>query len=411
MGGTPRGGPHEPESKKELTLGALIGAAGPMFAADHRLTPHQAKVLARLGLCQTSRLGGHVWICDHCDVRIPMYNSCRDRHCPQCQAGPRFKWVADRTKELLPVPYFHVVFTLPHQLNPWIKQHPKPLLNLLFKAASSTLLDFAKDPKYLGATPGVLMVLHTWGQKLNCHYHVHCIVTGGGLDENQQWKGVKSSKFLFPVKAMSQKFRGAYVAGLKQIAEKEGLEHLKDKFQQLTDDLYQQSWVVYAKKPFGGPEMVLKYLGRYTHRIAISNHRILRFENNQVTFAYKDYRNEDRQRVLTLPLNDFLLRFVAHILPQGLMRIRSYGLLANTRKKEAITRCRELLGEPEITNALELQPERDEATEAALAALTELQQQLFEMGELRVCPECQKLALRPLKNIPKGGEPEIEDSS
>jgi hypothetical protein len=278
----------------------------------------------------------------------------RNRNCPQCQKMAQFRWVSARVKELLPVPYFHCVFTLPHQLNPLIEKNPRALIGALFKTASSTLLTLAQDPKWIGAKPGILMVLHTWGQKLNLHYHVHCIVTGGGLTSKKQWIPSQSEKYLFPVQIMSEVFRGKYWEQLAGLLKKEKLD-IPSKYasyygnlRKLEQDLYKKKWVVYAKEPFAGPVTVLKYLARYTHRTAIANSRILKYENGLVTFSYTDYRQQNEKRVLPLPLFEFLRRFITHVLPSGFMRIRGYGLWANPCKKKSLAWCRYLLGDPKI---------------------------------------------------------------
>ena len=340
-----------PASK--LTVGDLFRKTDKAFL--RRLTPEQAKVAYNLAGCRTARMGGHIWRCDHCRKEIPMYNSCRDRHCPGCQASARFKWVEARCAELLPVPYFHVVFTLPHILNPLIAYNPRRLLGCLFQAASQALLKFAADQKYLGACPGILMVLHTWGQKLNRHYHVHCVVTGGGLTEEGEWKAVPSDKFLFPIDPLSTVFQGIYLERLEKLFVAQKLKLPPDwtlTLDQLKQRLYKNKWVVYAKPPFGNPSLVLKYLGRYTHRVAIANSRLTGFDGNMVTFKYKDYRDDACWESLTLPLDDFLNRFLRHVLPKGLMRIRSFGILSNPKKKASLARCREILGEPDLSEAL-----------------------------------------------------------
>lgn len=316
--------------------------------------------------------------------------------------------------ELLPVPYFHVVFTLPHELNPWIKSDPKQLIGLLFQSAKDTLLEFARDPKHLGATPGILMVLHTWGQKLNQHYHVHCIVTGGGLDEARQWRATRSD-YLFPVEAMMPVFRGIYLERLSSLLGRKKLEFIPDRLTKVIRKLYNKKWVVYAKEPFGGPERVLKYLGRYTHRVAIANSRILRFANNMVTFTYKDYTDNHTEKTMTLPLEKFLCRFANHILPQGFMRIRGYGLWSNPRKKRDLTHCRFLLGDPEISEtALDEAIASLEPDEGVIPRPEETSE-----GQL-ICPHCQEGILYPLDELMPGvcdalqllvQAPELQDTS
>ena len=294
--------------------------------------------------------------------------------------------------ELLPVPYFHVVFTLPHQLTPFIKRDTSLLLGKLFHAASRTLMTFFENEEDLGVTPGILMVLHTWGQQLTPHYHVHCIVTGGGLDKQRQWKSC-SADYLFPVKALSKVFRGIYLKSVKDLIAKEKVSHQANELSALVAKLYRHPWVVYAKKPFGGPEVVLKYLGRYTHRVAISNARIIRFSNNMVTFTYKDYRKDAKICHLTLPLNEFLLRFVNHILPAGFMRIRSYGLWSNPRKKKDLAHCRSLLGKPDLSNEVVAHEiESSEEIEGVLDV------EDLEPGQM-ICPHCRKNILLPMDLI------------
>ena len=335
------------------TLGALFRLAGKAFFAQNYLSANQAKIAMLLSKCQTAALGGHLWCCDSCGALVPMYCSCRNRNCPQCQRMDQFRWVSARVQELLPVPYFHCVFTLPHELNPLIAANPRPLIGALFKAASTTLLKFGRDPKWMGGKPGILMVLHTWGQKLNLHYHVHCIVTGGGLTTKGEWAPSRSEKYLFPIAAMSPVFRGLYWEHLLRLLQSGKLDIPKQHTsfygnrEALQKRLYSNNWVVYAKEPFAGPATVLKYLARYTHRTAIGNSRILSCKNGMVTFNYMDYRNHQRKKAqLCLPLQDFLGRFIAHVLPSGLMRIRSYGIWANARKKRDLGWCRYLLGEP-----------------------------------------------------------------
>ena len=389
----PCGGLEATENLETVTLGDLIRAAGPNFCSDQGLSPHQSKIIARLGMCRTAAMGGHLWACNECGAAVNMYNSCRDRHCPQCQGAARYRWVEDRMSELLPVPYFHVVFTLPHELNPWISNDPSQLLGLLFQAAKTTLLEFAQDPKHLGATPGILMVLHTWGQKLNLHYHVHCIVTGGGLGDTGEWRATRPD-YLFPVPAMMQVFRGIYLEGLSRLGQKGKIELSPGKLGGIVKKLYNKKWVVYAKKPFGGPDRVLKYLGRYTHRVAISNSRILGFSNNMVTFAYKDYADDHAQKTLILPMEKFLMRFVGHILPPGFMRIRMYGIWSNPRKKQDLAHCRQLLGEPEIS-----QTTFDEAITASEPEDEGfLRPQDVSEGQL-ICPHCKKGILYPIDEL------------
>jgi len=285
----------------------------------------QVRTLDAIRRCRSASLGGHVDLCTSCGhVRIS-YNSCRNRHCPKCQQVQRERWIQAREAELLPATYFHVVFTLPEALNKLCLYQPALVYNLLFDTAWTVVRDFARDKKHLGADPGMISILHTWGQNLSLHPHLHCIVPGGGVMASGKWKPARSNgKFLFPVKAMSQVFRARFVAALR--SRFNGLEP------SFYNALFNTPWVVYAKRPFGSPKHVIEYLGRYTHKVAISNHRIVDIQNNQVTFRYKDYRDEGKVKAMTLQAIDFIRRFSLHILPKGFMRIRHYGILSSSRK-------------------------------------------------------------------------------
>jgi hypothetical protein len=302
--------------------------------------------------CRTAVLGGHKETCTKCGEVRYAYNSCRNRHCPKCQSLTKAQWLFDRKAELLPAPYFHCVFTLPHDLNPLTLTNKRILLNMLFAAASQTLLEFGRNN--LGGKVGFTMVLHTWDQLLRPHFHVHCVIPAGALsDDGERWI-TGSSTFLFPVRALSQVFRGKFVAMLEQTWAKGALEaagnHSADAtpegFSNLVQRLRTVDWVVYAKRPFAGPEQVLDYLGRYTHRVAISNHRIIDVNDGQVTFSYRDRRNDNQQRTATLDPHTFIARFLHHILPDRFMRIRHYGFLASRCKAEDLRRCRGLFGQP-----------------------------------------------------------------
>lgn len=311
--------------------------------------PLQAlKAMSAIERCRTSALGGHVDACDECGHLKISYNSCRNRHCPKCQNLPKEKWLDDRKDDLLPVPYFHVVFTLPSELNDLALRNKKKLYHLLFKASAGTLQALAADSKYLGAQIGFTSILHTWGQNLMEHPHVHCIVTGGGLSPDQsQWIPSKST-FLFPVKVMSALFRGKYLALLKEQQQQGPLKSMEDEqtFKGLLSRLYQKDWIVYCKPPFQSPEHVLKYFGRYTHRVAISNHRICYVANGTVTFTWRDYKNGNQQKKMKLTAVEFIRRFLLHILPTKFVKIRHYGLLSNANRKTKLTRCKELMGVP-----------------------------------------------------------------
>lgn len=295
------------------------------FHKHHQLKQHLS-VLHAIEQCRTAAMGGHVDQCDHCGHLRISYNSCRNRHCPKCQNTARERWIAAQLLNLLPTTYFHVVFTLPQELNSYCLQHPKAMYDLLFQCSKETIVSLAKDEKHLGAQPGIISVLHTWGQNLSLHPHVHMIVPGGGIDEAGMWKQTKSKgRFLFPVKIMSTLFKHKYMEGLLLLLKK--LQLTMDGG--LRKTLYNKAWVVYAKHPFAGPAQVIEYLGRYSHKVAISNHRIKSIDNGKVTFSYKDYADECKQKLMTLDADEFLRRFCMHILPQQFRKIRHYGFLSS----------------------------------------------------------------------------------
>lgn len=340
-------------SRPTLEAADLINAQGKSFEDRYRswLSFQQLSVLKAIRCCRTSALGGHIDACPRCDERAISYNSCRNRHCPKCQAQARQRWLAAREQEVLDTPYFHVVFTLPHALQRLCERNPKVLYNLLFHASAQTLLEVAANPKHLGAKIGFLSILHTWGQNLTTHPHVHCVIPGGGLSlDRERWVSPKYAFFL-PVKALNRVFRGKFVDGLRRAYKHDklqlggSLETLKEpkNFGAFLRILFRKKWVVYAKPAFGGASQVLRYLGRYTHRVAISNHRLLAFDGERVTFRWKDYANGNRQRTMTLSAAEFLRRFVQHVLPRGFVRIRQFGLLANRCRKGLLALARRLL--------------------------------------------------------------------
>ena len=316
----------------------------------HTVSPQQHKALRDIDSCRTAALGGHVEQCDQCGHRLTGFNSCRNRHCPKCQFPARDKWLAKRARELLPVPYFHLVFTLPQQLAPLALQNPKVVYHLLLRATAETLLQIAADPRHLGAQLGFLTVLHTWGQDLHPHPHVHCVVPGGGLSaQGSRWISCRKNFFL-PVRVLSRLFRGKFLA-LLQAAYRKGQLRLHgalagwaepSQFARLSQQLKKSDWVVYSKPPFGGPEQVLTYLSRYTHRVAISNSRLLSLRDGQVSFQWRDYR-DGQTKVMTLSAIEFLRRFLQHILPAGFVKIRHFGFLANRCRRDKLAQCRELL--------------------------------------------------------------------
>src|SRR5438270_8469948 len=340
-------------NRPPLEVADLIRSAGTAFLERNRqwLRWKHIKVLLAIVRCRTAGLGGHIDQCTRCGHRAISYNSCRNRHCPKCLTSARDKWLAERSRELLPVGYFHVVFTIPHQLSWLALQNKKVVYDLLFRASAATLLEIAADPKHLGAELGFLSVLHTWGQNLQHHPHIHCVIPSGGLSlDHHRWIRPRYPFFL-PVKVLSRVFRGKFVAGLKQAfgddkllfpGSLKGLSEQKA-FHAFLRPLFRQDWVVYAKRPFGGPEHVLHYLARYTHRVAISNHRIVNLADGKVTFRWKDYAHKSKQRLMTVTAEEFLRRFLLHTLPRGFVRIRFCGFLANRRRRELLPLCRRLL--------------------------------------------------------------------
>jgi hypothetical protein len=331
----------------------VIQRGGSRFLDRYRksLTYPQVKVFNAITRCRTAALGGHLDQCDRCQHRTVSYNSCRNRHCPKCQTNARDKWLRARQQELLPVTYYHVVFSVPHRLVPLMWQNKRVLFHLLFEATAATLLEVAANPKRLGALIGFLSVLHTWGQTLQPHPHIHCVVPGGGLSPDQQRWIHSQQSFFLPVRVLSRVFRGKFVAGLKQLFRKNQLQffgvcqHLSNAkaFNEFLRTLFRDDWVVYAKQPFGGPDHVLQYLARYTHRVAISNHRLLNVTDHDVTFRWKDYAHRSKARAMTLTHQEFLRRFFQHVLPTGFPRIRYFGFLANRRRRRLLPLCRNLL--------------------------------------------------------------------
>jgi hypothetical protein len=309
------------------------------------------RVMRAIEVCRTASLGGHVDQCSQCEQITISYNSCRNRHCPKCQNGERAEWLEQRKAELLPVQYFHVVFTVPEPIAAIAFYHPRTVYGILFQAAAETLQTIAADRKHLGAAIGFFAVLHTWGQNLLHHPHLHCVIAGGGLDRGRkQWIGCRPGFFL-SVRVLSRLFRRLFLQALQEAFDQEKLSwpgggeplQERDAFRRYLLPLRQAEWVVYAKPPFGGPQQVLEYLGRYTHRVALSNERLLAADNQEVTFRWKDYRHAQAVKTMTLSADDFIRRFLLHVLPSGFQRIRYFGFLANRTRKESLALCRELL--------------------------------------------------------------------
>ena len=368
-------------ARPPLEVADLIRAAGDAFIERNRhwLRWKHIKVLLAIRRCRTAALGGHLDECTRCGHRAPIsYNSCRDRHCPKCQIAARERWIAARQRELLPTRYLHVVFTLPHRLAPLVLQNKKVLYGLLFRTSAETLLEVARHPRHLGAEIGFFSVLHTWSQKLKIHPHVHCVVPAGGLSpDHTRWVRSRDNYFL-PKEVLRKVFRGKFVAALEQAFQKGQLRFEGDLkllaqpkiFAAWLRPLFRQDWVVYLKPPFGGPAYVLHYLGRYTHRVAISNHRLVSFSDGQVTFHWRDSAHHNEQKLLSLSLDEFLCRFLLHILPKGFVRIRNFGFLANRKRATLLPLCFQLLGS-------EQQPQADQH-----ASSTE------DGPDLWRCPKC-----------------------
>jgi Putative transposase/Transposase zinc-binding domain len=360
-------------SRPLLEVADLVRSAGTAFIARNRawIRWTHIKVLLAIARCRTAALGGHIDECIRCGHRATIsYNSCRNRHCPKCQTGAREHWIEARRRELLPSPYVHVVFTLPPQLAPLALQNKKVIYGLLLRASAETLLEVARNPRHLGAEIGFFSVLHTWNQKLQLHPHVHCVVPAGGLSlDHTRW--IRSRpRFFLPVQVLRRVFRGKFVAGLKSSFQ-HGELHLSGDLALLAQPkifaawlrpLFRKDWIIYSKPPFGGPEYVLQYLGRYTHRVAISNHRLISLVDGQVIFRWRDSAHHNEQKLMTLPLDEFLRRFLLHLLPKGFVRIRHFGLLANRRRSTLLPLCFAALGtvlsqtEPENSNPKESDP-------------------------------------------------------
>ena len=360
----------------------------------HIVSPQQRKALRDIAACRTAALGGHIEQCDHCSHRVIAYNSCRNRHCPKCQSAVRDRWLAERAKELLPVPYCHVVFTVPEQLAPLARQNQRLFYGLLFRAVSQTLLEIAADPRHLGAQIGFLAVLHTWSQNLLHHPHVHCVVPAGGIaPDGSEWIPCRQ-KFFLPVRVLSRLFRGKLLAFLREAYAKGKLQFggqlaaLADpaRFQTWLRTLKKSDWVVYAKPPFGGPEHVLKYLARYTHRVAISNGRLVSLEQGQVRFRWRDSKDNNRTKTMTLDAIEFIRRFLLHILPSGFVKIRHFGFLANRNRSVRLDLCRRHLEAPV-------------PADAPTGLLTDQQKRAAE----RRCPVCQTGTLHIVERLSAEG--------
>lgn len=339
--------------RPKLEVADILRRYGDAYRAEHEgsLSSTQQRVMRAIAACRTAALGGHLEACDECGHQRIAYNSCRNRHCPKCQSLARAQWIEDRQAELLACPYFHVVFTLPEEIAAIAYQNKAVVYNLLFAATAETLCTIAADPKHLGAEIGFFAVLHTWGQNLMHHPHLHCVVPGGGLStDGQRWVACRPGFFL-SVRVLSRFFRRRFLELLGQsfnrgeLAFCSALATLRERkaFQRYLDPLREKDWIVYAKAPFAGPEQVLDYVGRYTHRVALSNNRLLDIDHEQVTLRWRDYRDGDAHKTMTLEADEFIQRFLLHVLPPGFQRIRYYGLLGNRHRQEKLEQCRRLL--------------------------------------------------------------------
>ena len=387
MGRTPRA-----QRSARLELADILRTHGPAYLASHTLTSVQEQALRDIMQCRTAALGGHLYRCDRCAFERPEYNSCDNRHCPKCQTRRKEQWLEARRAELLPVEYFHLVFTLDHRINPLAIGRPKLIYGLLFRRVADTLLAFARNPKWLGATPGILLFLHTWGQKLDLHIHVHCVVTGGGLTKEGVWRSSKPH-FLFPVHALSKVFRAKFLDSLRRAlvnnevrlpetdAGPEPIGHF-------IAACKKHDWVVYAKASFADPAEVLEYVSRYTFETAISNERLVDQSDERVRFRYRDYAHGNKQKILALEPQEFIRRFMLHILPKRFMRIRGYGLLANRDRKKHLKKARAALGQFEAPEP-KIPPESVEAFMLRVAGV-----------DIRLCPRCHKGTMREVAELP-----------
>ncbi len=379
-------------SPPRLDVAEVFRSYQDAYLATHSASLEQRRVMRELMACRTAALGGHLLRCQECGHEQIAYNSCRNRHCPKCQAQKQAAWLEAQCANVLEVPYYHIVFTLPQELGPLALQNKRVLYGLLFRAAAETLSTIARDPKHLGAKIGFTAVLHTWGQRLLHHPHLHCVVPAGGLSADERcWIGAREHFFL-PVRVLSRLFREKYLCYLRQ-AYRAGELVLEGRLKDLAlpkawraflDPLGKIDWVVYAKAPFGSAEQVLKYLARYTHRVAISNRRLVSLNDGQVAFRYKDYRRGRRERVMRLEAVEFMRRFLLHVLPKGFVRIRHYGFLANRSRKEKLLRCRKLLGSL-------VQPDAEPASSTDAASIEGL------------CPLCHTGRMLIVARLPRWG--------
>jgi len=372
---------ESPKPANGVEIADIFREFAPVFRSNHSLPVHILKTMRHIEHCRTAWFGGHAEQCNCCDYKRISYNSCGDRNCPKCGILAKEKWLQARKEELLNVPYYHVVFTLPSELNEPALLNPEKVYNLLFKSAKETLIKLGRDPKHLGADIGLIAVLHTWGQNLCLHPHLHCIVPGGGLSSNSdKWlypkKSKKNKKFFVHVNVISDLYKKIFLSYFKI----EFPDYRKDKkLNRLLNDLYNKKWITYCKKPFGGPQQVLEYIGRYTHRVAITNNRIIKIENGRVFFKWRDYKDGNKIKIMSLDAGEFIRRFLMHVLPAGFMKIRYFGILASRNKKHTLSRCRAIK---------ELKTKRQEDNDKSLT----WQDWFFKITgvDIACCPKCKK---------------------
>ena len=398
--------------RPKLEVADVFRRYGDTYRQQHgaSMSVAQWRVMNAIEVCRTAALGGHLERCDQCGYERNAFNSCRDRHCPKCQCLARAQWIEERQSELLEVPYFHVVFTVPEEIAAIAYQNKEVVYGILFQTTAETLKTIAADPKHLGAEIGFFAVLHSWGQNLQFHPHLHCVVPGGGLSpDGERWISSRPNFFLH-VHVLSRLFRRLFLEALQHEFDSgklqffNALESLRERrtFVQLLDRLKAHEWVVYAKRPFAGPQQVLDYVGRYTHRVAISNHRLLDIENGQVHFEWKDYRDGGQVKTMTLSADEFIRRFLLHVLPNGLQRIRYYGFLGNRYRKEKLAQCRRLLG-------MQTPVEPTKSTEKDYRNLYEE----LTGNSLHQCPQCNQgrmLVIAILPGMPCKSAPLIDSS-
>jgi len=398
-------------NRPKLEVADVFRRYGAAYRENHdaSMSIAQRRVMSSIEVCRTAALGGHLERCDECGHERNCFNSCRDRHCPKCQSLARAQWIQDRQSELLEVPYFHVVFTVPEEIAGIISQNKKVVYSILFRTTAETLTTIAADPKHLGAEIGFFAVLHSWGQNLLFHPHLHCVVPGGGLSpDGQRWISCAPNFFL-PVRVLSRLFRRLFLESLQKAFDAGKLQfagHLEPLRDRLTfvrhlAALKEQEWVVYAKPPFAGPQQVLDYVGRYTHRVAISNNRLLDIENDQVHFQWKDYRVGTDVKTMTLSADEFIRRFLLHVLPSGFQRIRYYGFLGNRYRQAKLAQCRRLLGMPGQPHVAPSEKDYRDHYEDLTG------------NSLRECPQCKRGHMVLVALLPRSSDycPMIVDSS